>query len=112
MLFRSVRWLDVRSRWALLAATLVAWPLLGLLLQRATDTDVPFWDALTTSGSLAGQWLLGRQYVENWAVWVAVNVISVGLFAYKGLWLTVLLYALFTLMAVVGWRAWSRKAGA
>ena len=108
----QVRWLDVRSRWALLAATLVAWPLLGLLLQRATDTDVPFWDALTTSGSLAGQWLLGRQYVENWAVWVAVNVISVGLFAYKGLWLTVLLYALFTLMAVVGWRAWSRKAGA
>ncbi|NRF68417.1 nicotinamide mononucleotide transporter [Aquincola sp. S2] len=95
-------------RWQLAAATLAAWPLLGLLLQHATDSTVPYLDALPTVGSLAGQFLLGRKLVENWPVWVAVNVFSVGLFAIKGLWLTVLLYALFAVMALVGWRAWNR----
>ena len=43
-------------------------------------------------------------------MWVAVNVVSVSLFAYKGLWLTVVLYGLFTVLAGVGWRAWARRA--
>ena len=73
--------------------TLAAWPLLGLVLQRYTDSDVPYLDALPTAGSVAGQFLLGRKLVENWLVWLAVNVFSVGLFAIKGLWLTALLYA-------------------
>ena len=108
----KVRYLGMRARWLLAAATFAAWPLLGLLLQRITDTDVPFWDALPTAGSVAGQWLLGRQHVENWPVWVAVNVVSVGLFAYKGLWLTVALYALFVALALAGWRAWVTRASA
>jgi len=107
-----VRWLAPRARWAVAGATLAAWPLLGLLLDRITDTDVPYFDAFPTAGSVAGQWLLGRQYVENWPAWVIVNVVSVGLFAWKGLWLTVLLYVLFTAMAVAGWREWRRLAAA
>jgi nicotinamide mononucleotide transporter len=105
-----VRRLSHRGRLAVALAVLLAWPLLGALLRRYTDTDVPWWDALPTAGSIAGQWLLGRKYVENWPVWLVVNVISVGLFAYKELWLTVLLYALFAALSVVGWRAWLRKA--
>ena len=101
-----------RQRWMVGAATLAAWPLLGLLLRRATDSDVPFLDALPTVGSIAGQILLGRKRVENWAVWLAVNLVSIGLFAYKGLWLTVMLYALFAALSVVGWRAWRKLAAA
>ncbi len=97
---------------ALGAATLAAWPLLGLLLSRATDSDVPYFDALPTVGSLAGQLLLARKCVENWPVWVGVNIVSVALFASKGLWLTVLLYALFTVLALVGWRRWRALAAA
>lgn len=92
------------------AATLAAWPLLGLLLSRATDSDVPYFDALPTVGSLAGQLLLARKCVENWPVWVGVNLVSVALFVHKGLWLTVVLYALFTVLALLGWRAWRRLA--
>lgn len=102
--------LTSRQRWTAVAITLAAWPLLGLLLQRATDSDVPYLDALPTVGSLTGQALLGRKLVENWPVWVLVNIVSVGLFAHKGLWLTVLLYALFTALAVIGWRTWQRLA--
>ena len=99
-----------KQRWLALAATLLAWPLLALLLARGTDSDVPWLDALPTVASVTGQLMLGRKLVENWPVWLAVNVLSVGLFAYKNLWLTALLYALFAVLSVLGWRAWLRMA--
>jgi nicotinamide mononucleotide transporter len=102
-----VRWLTGRQRLLAVGLTLAAWPLLGLLLQHITDSDVPYLDALPTVGSITGQLLLARKQVENWPAWVAVNLVSVGLFAVKGLWLTVGLYLLFTAMAVAGWRAWT-----
>jgi nicotinamide mononucleotide transporter len=108
----QVGWLSARQRLLAAALTLAAWPLVGLLLQRATDTDVPFLDALPTVASVTGQLLLGRKRIENWAVWLFVNTVSLALFAYKGLWLTVLLYALFAVLSVVGWRAWKRLASA
>ena len=108
----AVRRLGARGRALALGAALAAWPLLGLLLDHATDSDVPYFDALPTVASLAGQILLARKCVENWPVWVGVNIVSVALFAYKGLWLTVVLYALFTVLALVGWRAWRKLAAA
>lgn len=107
-----VRALPARARWWLVAALLVAWPATGLFLKHYTDTDVPWWDAFPTAASVIGQWLLGRKYIENWPAWVVVNIVSVGLFAYKGLWLTVLLYSLFVAMSFIGWRAWVRLARA
>ena len=104
----QVRSLGPRGRWIALGALALAWPATGLFLRRYTDTDVPWWDAFPTAASVLGQWLLGRKYVENWPTWIVVNVVGVALFAYKGLWLTVVLYALFAAMAGVGWRAWRR----
>lgn len=92
--------------------TLAAWPALGMLLHHYTDSDVPYLDALPTAGSVAGQFLLGRKLIENWLVWLAVNVFSVGLFAFKGLWLTALLYAVFAALSVAGWRAWRARLAA
>ena len=103
-----------RQRRLVLLSVAAAWPLMGLLLRHATDSDVPYLDALPTVASIAGQLLLARKRVENWPVWLFVNVVSIGLFAVKGLWLTVLLYALFAVLSVVGWRAWLQleRAGA
>jgi nicotinamide mononucleotide transporter len=106
----KVRSLGVKGRWMTLGVLSVAWPAVGLFLKTYTDTDVPWWDAFPTAASLIGQWLLGRKYVENWPTWIVVNVVSVALFAYKGLWLTVALYAIFIAMSVIGWRAWQRLA--
>lgn len=105
-----VHHLSRRGLALLAAATLAAWPLMGLLLDHATDSNVPYFDALPTVASLAGQILLARKCVENWPVWVGVNIVSVALFAHKGLWLTVVLYALFTVLALFGWRAWRKLA--
>ncbi|MRD48958.1 nicotinamide riboside transporter PnuC [Caenimonas koreensis] len=88
----------------------VLWPLTAFFLMKFTDTDVPWWDGFPTAVSLVGQYLLGRKYIENWLVWIVVNVVSVGLFAYKGLWLTVGLYGVFIALSVVGWREWSKRA--
>ncbi len=87
---------------------LALWALLALALSRWTDSDVAWADAFPSAGSLIGQVLLGRKFLENWVVWQLVNVSMVGLLAYKSLWLTMLLYCLFWGMAVLGWRRWSR----
>jgi nicotinamide mononucleotide transporter len=106
------RALGRRGRAIALLGLALAWPATGLFLRRYTDTDVPWWDAFPTAASVLGQWLLGRKYVENWPTWVVVNVVSVALFAYKGLWLTVVLYLVFVVMSFAGWRAWRRLATA
>ena len=90
--------------------TLAAWPLLGLFLARHTDSPLPYLDAFPTVASLLGQWLLARKYEENWPTWIVVNVVSVVLFGFKGYWLTVILYAAFIPLSVLGWHAWRREA--
>ena len=105
----KVRTHGPKGRVTALLVTLAAWPLLGLFLQHRTDSPLPYWDALPTVASITGQWLLGRKYQENWPVWVMVNLVSIGLFALKGYWLTVVLYAVFVPMSVAGWRAWQRQ---
>lgn len=107
-----VRSLPSRGLWLACLSLALLWPLMGALLAHATDSDVPYWDALPTTGSLIGQWLLGRKYVDNWPCWLLVNLASMALFAHKALWLTVWLYALFALLSVVGWRAWLAEARA
>jgi len=94
--------------WRAVMAALMAWPLLGLFLSRFTDSDVPYWDAFPTTLSVLAQWMLGRKHIENWPTWIVVNVVGVGLYAYKGLWLTVGLYTVFIVLSVAGWQAWRR----
>jgi nicotinamide mononucleotide transporter len=101
--------LSRRGWWLCALALALLWPALAWGLMHYTDSDVPWWDALPTALSLIGQALLGRKLIENWLVWLVVNVISVGLFAYKGLWLTCLLYAIFIAMSVAGWREWQKR---
>ena len=101
--------MGTRGWWLCALALAVLWPALALALIRYTDSDVPWWDALPTALSLIGQALLGRKLLENWLVWLVVNIVSVGLFAHKGLWLTCVLYLIFVAMSVLGWRAWRAR---
>ena len=93
-----------------IAAWAIGFVLLSQFLDHLTDTDVPHADGFLTAGSLVGQLLLGRKKVENWLVWIVVDVLYVGLYIYKDLHLTAILYAVFVVLAWTGWRAWSNIA--
>jgi nicotinamide mononucleotide transporter len=90
-------------------AWLVGFAALAWFLHRYTDSDVPRIDAFLTAGSLLGQWLLAQKKLETWYVWIAVDLLYVGLYLYKSLMLTAILYALFVALALAGLRAWQRS---
>ncbi len=71
-----------------------------------TDSTVPFWDSFTTALCVVAYWLLSRKYVEQWLVWLVVDVTTVALYIYKDIPLTAALYALYSVLAVVGYRRW------
>jgi nicotinamide mononucleotide transporter len=101
-------------REALLLPLLVALgsALLGTFFARATDASLPYLDSALTCTSLAAQWMLTRKYLENWLVWIAVDVAYVPTFLYKSLYLTAGLYTVFLALAVLGYREWRRSLGA
>ncbi|MGH9366107.1 MAG: nicotinamide riboside transporter PnuC [Thermoanaerobaculia bacterium] len=96
---------------ALLGIAAAASVLLGTLLSRHTDASLPFVDSAATATSLIAQWMMARKILENWIVWVAVDVVYVAMFLYKSLYLTALLYAVFLILAVMGYRQWKRSLG-
>ncbi len=100
--------LTSRAAVVLLVGVVTAASLLGALLSRTTDAALPWLDSLTTSTSLAAQWLLTRKILENWTVWMAVDVVYVGMFMYKTLYLTAALYAGFFALAAMGQVQWKR----
>lgn len=93
-----------------LAAWLAGFVILSTFLDNFTDTDVPHADGFLTAGSLVGQLLLARKKVENWHIWIAVDILYVGLYLYKGLVLTAVLYGVFVLLAIAGLRTWAALA--
>jgi len=98
--------LTLRQRYQAGVAWLAGFALLAWFLKSFTDTDVPNSDAFLTAGSLVGQLLLSRKKIENWHIWIIVDVLYVALYLHKHLMLTALLYAVFVGMAVMGLRAW------
>ncbi len=82
--------------------------LLGYLMATHTDAAAPWLDAALTSFSLVAQVWMAQKRLECWPLWIALDVIYVGLFLSKDLYLTAVLYAVFTALAVAGWRAWQR----
>ena len=105
----KIQTLSRRSTIKLIAICAILWLATGLFLLKFTTTDVPWWDAFPTALSIVATFLLGRKYIENWPMWIAVNIVGMALFAYKGLWLTVGLYAVFAIMALIGWQAWRQQ---
>ncbi|MBC3809078.1 nicotinamide mononucleotide transporter [Undibacterium seohonense] len=94
-LFAGVAWLGIFA-------------ILYGFLHFVTDTDVALADGFLTAGSLLGQILLSRKKIENWYIWIIVDVLYVALYLYKNLILTALLYAIFVVLAVIGARAWRK----
>lgn len=83
--------------------------LVGVLLRGATDAALPFIDSFLSSTSLVAQWMMTKKKLENWLVWIGVDVLYVGMFIFKHLYVTAGLYAVFLALAVRGHIDWRRS---
>ena len=79
------------------------------LLSEFTDSRVPFFDSMSTALSIVAMWMLSRKLVEQWLVWLVVDMISVGLYIYKGIPITAMLYTLYCALAIAGYMRWRRQ---
>lgn len=82
---------------------------LFLGLSNFTNSDVPLWDALTTSLFITAMWLVARKKIENWHFWIVGNLISIPLYFSKGLILFSLQYFIFLVLAILGLLSWRAK---
>lgn len=102
----EVRWLDWRSRAVWLAATATISFNLGWLMHRYTNAAMPFADSAIAGASVAAQILLGYRRIENWVLWIAIDVAAVLLYINRGLHPTAGLYAGMLVMSLFGLKEW------
>lgn len=78
-------------------------------LTTCTNSTVPFLDSFTTALSIVAMWMLSRKYVEQWLIWLVVDLVTVGLYFYKGIPLTAGLYIIYSALAAAGYVRWLRQ---
>ncbi|QDK31236.1 nicotinamide riboside transporter PnuC [Sphingomonas sp. IC081] len=102
-----VRRLGGFSRALWLVATAALALNLGWVMHKFTDASLPYADAAIAGASIAAQILLAFRRIENWVLWIAIDVASIGVYAYKDLWPTAALYVVFLVMSVLGLIEWA-----
>jgi nicotinamide mononucleotide transporter len=105
----QVSWLRPFGRvfWTLVAV--IGTILLGAGMNRWFQADLPYWDAATTVLSLMAQWLMAKKIMESWLMWITVDILAIGIYYYKALYLTCGLYAVFLVLATLGFLEWRRS---
>lgn len=83
--------------------------ILSFLLQRYTDSTTIYLDAFTAALSLVAQWMLSQKWLENWLLWIIVDVVAINMYLVKHLYLTSLLYGLFFAISLMGYITWQRN---
>lgn len=91
-----------------IVALAVIFALLAWILIAYTNSTVPYYDAFTTALSIVAMWMLARKYVEQWIAWFVVDAVCVGLYVYKDIYFYSVLYAVYTVIALLGYRKWLR----
>ncbi len=94
----------------LLIAGILFFVIISQILVHLTDSDLPYWDAFTTALSFVATWMLARKIIENWLVWIVVDAVSIGIYIYKGLYPTTVLFTVLTILAFVGYYTWRKDA--
>ena len=86
----------------------VVWLIIYLILINFTNSNVPIADSFTTALSIIGIWALAHKYLEQWFIWIAVDVVTCGLYFYKDIPFKASLYALYVIIAIFGYLKWKK----
>ncbi len=105
---RVVR-ISLRLLVILVLVWILLWASFGFILNHYTDSRIPYWDAFTTAGGIVATWMIAKKILEQWLFWIVVDLISVGLYVWQGLYVTTVLFVVYIIMAIIGYRQW-RKA--
>lgn len=89
-------------------ATVLTYISYYLILKYLTDSTIPASDSLVGALSVIATWMLAKKLIENWLVWIAADGLCIGLYVYKGLYLTSVLFLIYTVMAYVGYINWKK----
>ncbi len=92
-----------------LLLTVILWIGIGLLLFYATDSNVPFLDAFTTSLCISGMLLMAKRKIENWLFFLVADIVSVPLYVYKEMYFYALLFIILCIFAVLGYYSWKKN---
>jgi nicotinamide mononucleotide transporter len=111
LMVSDVKRIDRKTLLICLVIAAGLWGFLWFALDRWTDSPVPQWDALITSLSVVATWMLTRKYLEQWYMWILADSVAVIIYAATGLYATAVLFVVYTMMAVIGVRAWGREQG-
>ncbi len=104
--FIKVGYLNQKTLYYSVAIGLVFGAVLGSLFAFFTQASLPWLDSMLASFSLVASYWAAKKYIESWALWCILDAIYVGMFSYKSLYLTAVLYFIFILLALNGWRMW------
>ena len=91
------------------ALALACWAVIYYILITFTDSTVPLADSFTTAFSIVGIWALAHKYLEQWFIWIAVDIVTSALYYYKGIPFKASLYAIYVIIAIFGYFNWKRK---
>lgn len=91
------------------AVAIALFSLYYFVLANYTDSPLPKADSFTTALSIVATWMLARKMIEHWMLWVIVDGVSAGLYFYKELYPTAILFIIYTIMAVVGYWQWKKN---
>jgi len=104
----KLSFMSLKLFFKLLIATVILFVFISYILVNYTDSTVPYWDAFTTAASFVATWMLARKIIEHWIFWIVIDTISLILYIYKGLYATVILFAVYTILAIIGYFKWRR----
>ncbi len=105
----KIRHLDKKTAIVLLLTTVVIYSIISYILLNFTDASLPYWDAFTTALGIVATWMLAQKILEQWLVWVVADAVSLGLYIYKGLYPTSVLFLAYTILAVIGYYQWKQS---
>lgn len=100
---------NLKSGIIFLLITVAIYFLYYYVLSKFTDSPLPRADSFTTALSIIATWMLARKKLEHWLLWIIIDSVSAGLYIYKGLYITSILFGIYTIMAVVGYYQWRRS---
>ena len=103
-----IRHMPKKMAFIWVGAGLAIWAFIYFILSRFTNSNVPIADAFTTALSIVGIWALARKYLEQWFVWIVVDIVTSALYFYKDIPFKASLYALYVVIAVFGYFKWRK----